>query len=136
MELFSNLLWLSLCLCLFGAARVGLRRKTVLMEARSAMLLTGLLCLVLLPAISMIDDLLARQQEALEPGAQTWRLSMEGSALVADCLFAVAISVTALFGVSDTREAGKQTRPAHVTLTLARWLTRAQRLRPPLTQLS
>ena len=78
-----------------------MRRGHVLVEARSAMLLTGLLCLVLLPAISMSDDLLARQQDALEPGAQTWRLSMEGSALVADCLFALAFSAAALFGTDD-----------------------------------
>ena len=91
------------------------------------------MCLVLLPAISMSDDLLARQQEALEPGAQTWRLSIEGSAMVADCLFAVAFSVAALLGTEYAREVRRPAGRERVTVTVARWLTRAQRLRPPLT---
>ena len=132
MELFSNLVWLVLCLGLLGGAFAGLRRGTIRLPVAATLLLVALLCLVLLPAISLSDDLLAGDQADLPVAAQTWRLAMEGSALATDILLAVTLPFVLLLFEFAAGRAQRALEPTRAYRPVARWLTRSQRLRPPL----
>lgn len=95
----------------------------------SAMMLALLLCFILLPVISISDDLLATYQAALPQTRQTWRMASEDSSVGLDLLLAVAacLLLLACFEV-ESRRSGKDVwniRP------LAGWLALCQRLRPP-----
>lgn len=132
MELLSNLVWLLLCTALLGGTLVGLSNGSTRLPLRSTLLLVALLCLILLPAISLSDDLLSADQADLPVAAQTWRLAMEGAALATDSLLAVALSFSLLLFGLDDRLATRASTEVRVTRPVARWLTRSQRLRPPL----
>ena len=136
MELLSNLVWICLCIGLLGGALVGLRRGTIRLPVSSTLLLVAMLCLVLLPAISLSDDLLASDQADLPVAAQTWRLAMEPSALATDVLLAVALPFPFLLLSFGTGLAPRSLETVRVFRPVARWLTRSQRLRPPLSTLA
>lgn len=131
MELLSNLVWILLCLGLLGGALSGLRHGAIRLPVPSTLLLVGMLCLVLLPAISLSDDLLSADQADLPVAAQTWRLAMEGSALATDLLLAVALPLAFLLLGFGSPFAPRSLEITRAFRPVARWLTRSQRLRPP-----
>lgn len=133
MELASNVAWLSVALTLLVCTLICLRRGMVRLPAGSALFLTVLLGLVLLPAISVSDDLLARQQSALPLTAQSWRLAVDGSELATDALLAVALPLAWVVFREFAKRTPQAAARVRVHIPVARWLTRSQRLRPPLS---
>jgi hypothetical protein len=107
----------------------GVRRGAIRLSMTSAMLLALAICLILLPVISMNDDLLEAQQAALPLSGQTWRMASEAGqvglnlvvALAAYLLFLVLFQVESRRGVMDVLDVHP----------MARRLARSQRLRPP-----
>ncbi|ADV81040.1 hypothetical protein [Terriglobus saanensis] len=95
----------------------------------SAILLALLLCFILLPVISVNDDLLLADQASLPLSGQTWRVAYEGASVGLNLLFAiVAYLLWVCFGIESRlgRKDLWNVRP------LAARLARSQRLRPPL----
>jgi len=95
----------------------------------SAVLLALLLCFILLPVISVNDDLLLADQASLPLSGQTWRVAHEDASVALSFLFAiVAYLLWVCFGVESrlSRKDLWNVRP------LAARLARSQRLRPPL----
>ena len=131
MEYASNLLWLATTFGLLAAVLAGVCRGRLRVPAGGAIFLTVLLCVILLPAISLSDDLLMRQQAQLPLAAQSWRLAVEGSELVTDVLLAVALPLVWMI-LARFAPAPLAAEPVRVSRPVARWLTRSQRLRPPL----
>lgn len=108
----------------------AIRRGSMRVSTGAALSTAVVLCLLLLPVISMTDDLLENQQAAHPLAAQSWHLASEGASvgveavsLVSTWLFVLAI----LFASSLTpnRHGNWDVR------RYAAWLARAQRLRPP-----
>lgn len=94
----------------------------------SAIILAVLCCFILLPVISISDDVLAASQAALPAAGQTWRLASEqasagvqGSVIDIFLLLLMALLISA----RKTEEDLPNTDP------LACQLVRSQRLRPP-----
>jgi hypothetical protein len=94
-----------------------------------AMTLALLICFILLPVISVSDDLLEAQQAALPLSGQTWRMASEGVSAGLDKLLIVGLILLALLTFLIEGRASYQDqwniRP------LAGRLARSQRLRPP-----
>ncbi len=88
-----------------------------------------LLCLILLPVISISDDLLATRQAALPQSGQTWRIASEDASVGLDLLLVVAAYLLMLVCLQIESRQSKEdvwdVRP------LAGWLALCQRLRPP-----
>lgn len=129
MELASNLVWLLVTLSIVMVTLRGLRRGRVRLSRRSALLLAGLLCLILLPVISLTDDLLEARQAALPLSAQTWRMACEGGSLAPEMLPLLGACLLLMSCFSVEFPAGNE--PDDHLLPLATWLMRSQRLRPP-----
>jgi hypothetical protein len=95
----------------------------------SAMTLGLLLCFILLPIISISDDMLASRQAALPLSGQSWRIASEDAATGIDLMLVMAAYLLLLLCVdveaqrSDEGHAGGR--------VLAGWLVQSQRLRPP-----
>src|ERR1700761_5346474 len=93
------------------------------------MTLAVLICILLLPVISISDDLMEAQQAALPLSAQTWRMASEGASvglellsIVATCLLLLAcFAVAAKFVLERERDR----RPQSV------WLAHTLGIRPP-----
>lgn len=91
-------------------------------------MLTLLVCFLLLPVISVSDDLMEARQAALPLSAQTWHMSSEGASVglevsvIADFLPVLGINAVSTQVVDDSERGG---RPMEA------WLTPSQRLRPP-----
>lgn len=128
-ELASNLVWLGVSLVLVGLTLWGVRRGTVRVAPRGAVMLTLLVCFLLLPVISVSDDLMEARQAALPLSAQTWHMSSEGASVGLE-----VVSVIEAFLLLLGCDAGKGQlvdnsdrggRPMEA------WLTPSQRLRPP-----
>lgn len=81
MELASNLAWLGVSLALLGLTLWGVRRGTVRIAPLAAVITTLLVCFLLLPAISVSDDLMEARQAALPLSAQTWHMASEGASV-------------------------------------------------------
>ena len=134
MELASNLVWLGVSLVLVGLALWGVRRGQVRITTASAVMLTLLVCFLLLPIISVSDDLMEARQAALPLSAQTWHMSSEDASVGLEAISVIG-SFLLLFGcnavkgqlVDDSERGG---RPMDA------WLTPPQRLRPPPVSLS
>ena len=128
-ELASNIVWFITSLLLLGITFRGVRVGRVKLPLPSAMMLTLVFCFILLPIISISDDLMEAQQAALPLSGQTWRIASEGLTAGLDKLVAVAFCfqplVYAVLNVRVPRMEATDTR------TLAERLTRSQRLRPP-----
>jgi hypothetical protein len=128
-ELASNLVWAIVALALLGMTYRGVRRGAVRLPMVSAMTLALLICFILLPVISVSDDLLEAQQAALPLSGQTWRMASEGVSAGLDKLLIVGLILLALLTFLIEGRAPYQDqwniRP------LAGRLARSQRLRPP-----
>lgn len=129
MELALNLVWAVAALSSLGLIYRGVRGGSVRVSMTSAMMLAMLICLILLPVISVSDDLLDAQQAALPLSGQTWRNASEGISSGLDQLLAVALLLMLLMcfliEVRTTDQNQWSVRP------LAGLLVRCQRLRPP-----
>lgn len=129
MELTSNLVWLAACAVLFGSTVRALRRGTLTATPAAALTATFAVCLLLLPVISMSDDLLRAQQDNLPLSAQTWHLAAQDAetglvvtSLVDACLLAL-LFLCLMVAVPAA--------PERMVRRHCAWLTRSQRLRPP-----
>ena len=128
MELASNLTWLGVSLMLIGLTLWSVRRGIVRIAPVTAVMATLLVCFLLLPAISVSDDLMEARQAALPFSAQTWHMASEGSsvglevALIGACLLWLGLTAGKGLLIDDC-ERGVRLMEA--------WLTPSQRHRPP-----
>jgi hypothetical protein len=95
----------------------------------SAMTLALLLCFILLPVISISDDLLATRQAALPQSGQTWRMVSEDASVGLDLLLAVAAYLLLLACLRIESRRSKE--DVWDVCPLDGWLALCQRLRPP-----
>jgi hypothetical protein len=128
-ELASNIVWALLAVVLLGATYSGVRRGSILLSMTSAMMLALLLCFILLPVISLSDDLLASRQAAMPLAGQSWRIASEDAAVGLDLVLALAAYLLLLLCVDH--EAHRMAEGYTGERATAGWLVRAQRLRPP-----
>jgi hypothetical protein len=128
-ELASNLVWAFAALCLLGMTYRGVRRGAIRLSMLSAMTMAALICLILLPAISISDDLLAARQAALPAAAQTWRMASEGVSSGLDKVLMVGLSL--LLMMCFLVETPTIYQDQWAVRPLAARLARSQRLRPP-----
>ena len=129
MELALNLVWVSICLLVLVSAGRAVRRGKLPVANRTAFTAALVICLLLLPAISMTDDLLAAHQADLPLAAQTWHMAAEGAAVGLELVSLLCTCWLAFLGATIALRAAVETdwnaRPHSA------WLLRAQRLRPP-----
>jgi hypothetical protein len=128
-ELTLNLVWAIAALGLLGMVYRGVRGGAIRMSMASAMMLAMLICFILLPVISVSDDLLDARQAALPLSGQTWRVASEGFSSGLSQLLAIGIYLMLLMcfliEVRTTDQNQWSVRP------LAGRLVQSQRLRPP-----
>ena len=130
MELFSNLVWLLTSLIVLATAYLGVRRGTVKVSMTTAMTLAIVMCFILMPLISVSDDLLEAQQAALPVSGQTWRIASEGASTGLDDLLMIGLYLLLLMCYRTEAPASQGNEcDCH---PLSSRLVRSQRLRPPL----
>jgi amino acid transporter len=129
LELFSNLVWLLISLILLATAYFGVRRGTVKVSMTTAMTLAIVMCFILMPLISVSDDLLEAQQAALPVSGQTWRMASEGVSTGLDELLMIGLYLLMLM-CYRTEAPASQSAECECHPLSAR-LVRSQRLRPP-----
>lgn len=134
MELASNLVWLGVSLVLVGLVLRGVRRGQVRITPVAAVMFTLLICFLLLPVISVSDDLMEARQATLPLSAQTWHMSSEDASVGLEAIsvigsFLLLLGWNAVKGqlVDDSERGGRPMKA---------WLTPPQRLRPPPVSLS
>jgi len=128
-ELTSNVVWAIVALALLGAMYVGVRCGLVRLAMSRAMILALLLGFILLPAISISDDLLEAHQAALPLSGQTWRIAAEGMLVGLDQLPVIGFFLLTLMLFFVAAPVGDRDQ-WHIR-PLAGRLARSQRLRPP-----
>jgi hypothetical protein len=129
MELASNLAWAFAAVILFGLTFAGVRSGKIRLSMRSAMILAAACCFIMLPVISMSDDLLEARQAGLPVSGQTWRIESEPVSAGLNSLLAVGLFL--LFLISFLVEERTATDDQRDVRPLAGRLARCQRLRPP-----
>lgn len=129
MELASNLVWLVIALTVLLMTAFGLRRGFVRLSAVSAFTLAILVCILLLPVISISDDLLAADQAALPLSAQSWRMAWEGASVGLELLPLIGACLLLLACMSTRSQAMQEAD--WDTRRQSAWLTQSLRLRPP-----
>lgn len=129
MELASNLTWLGVSLVLLGLTLWRVRRGTTRIPPAAAVMVTLLVCFLLLPVISVSDDLVEARQAALPLSAQTWHMASEGASvgleaasIMGVCLLLLGCELGKVQVSEDGQSSGR---------LMDAWLTAAQRLRPP-----
>ena len=129
MELASNVAWLGVSLVLLGLTLWNMRHGRARIAPFAAVMVTLLVCFLLLPVISVSDDLMEARQAALPLSAQTWHLvsegasvGLEGQSVAGACFLLLGCEVGNGQVVDDN---SRSERPMEA------WLTPAQRLRPP-----
>jgi hypothetical protein len=128
-ELALNLVWAAAALGLLVMVCHGVRRGRVRVSMATAVTLAVMLAFILLPAISLSDDLLDARQAALPLSGQTWRVASEGSASGLDQLLAIGLYLMLL--MSFLVETQATVHDQWAVRPLAGRLARSQRLRPP-----
>jgi amino acid transporter len=128
-ELAFNLVWAIAALGLLGMVYRGVRGGAIRISMTSAMMLAMLICLILLPVISVSDDLLDARQAALPLSGQTWRVASEGFSNGLSQLLAIALYLMLLMCFLIRMRTTDQNQWA--VRPLAGRLVRSQRLRPP-----
>jgi hypothetical protein len=129
LELFSNLVWLLISLILLATAYLGVRRGTVKVSMTTAMTLAIVMCFILMPLISVSDDVLEAQQAALPVSGQTWRMASEGVSTGLDELLMIGLYLLLLMCYrAETPASQGDECDCH---PLSSRLVRSQRLRPP-----
>lgn len=125
----SNLVWAVLSASLLAMTYRGVRRGAVRLSMAASITLALVVCLILLPVISMNDDLLESQQAALPLAAQTWRMAAEQAQVA--LTFVLAFAAYLLFLVSFRIESRRGIQEVLEIRPMAWRLARSQRLRPP-----
>lgn len=128
MELASNLAWLGVSLALLGLTLWGVRRGTVRIEPLAAVITTLLVCFLLLPVISVSDDLMEARQAALPLSAQTWHLVSEGASVGLEAVSLIGACLL-LFGCAGQGQVVVESQC--VGRPMETWRTPSQWLRPP-----
>ena len=95
----------------------------------TAMTLAIVMCFILMPLISVSDDLLEAQQAALPVSGQTWRMASEGVSTGLDELLMIGLYLLML--MCFRIEAPASQRDQCEVHPLTERLVRSQRLRPP-----
>ena len=95
----------------------------------TAMTLAVIMCFILMPLISVSDDLLEARQAALPMSGQTWRMASEGASAGLDELLMIGLYLLLLMCFSI--EAPVSQRDQCEVSPLTGRLVRSQRLRPP-----
>ncbi len=129
MELVSNLVWLVVSAVLLSVVRRRSQRDALQVSPAAALTATFAVCLLLLPVISMSDDLLQSHQNELPLAAQTWHLASEGAAVGLEVSTLLGASLLLLFLTFMPLRI--KVEPARRVRPHSAWLTRSQRLRPP-----
>lgn len=129
MEFASNLVWLIAAISLLGFTYREVRAGSVRVSMASGLMLAFLLCIILLPVISVSDDLLAARQATLPESEQVWRLVSHDASIALDTLLAFAGYLLLLLALRPQRR--ERWRNPGVLRPIAGRLARAQRLRPP-----
>jgi hypothetical protein len=129
LELFSNFVWIVISLALLATAYLGVRRGTVKVSMATAMTLAVVMCFILMPLISVTDDLLEARQAALPVSGQTWRMASEGASTGLDDLLMIGLYLLML--MCFRTEAPASQRDQCQLHPLSGRLVRSQRLRPP-----
>jgi hypothetical protein len=125
----SNLVWAVLSAILLVSTYRGVKRGTIKLSMLSAITVALAVCLILLPVISMNDDLLEAQQDALPLASQTWRMASDAAQVGLNLL--LAFTAYLLFLVSYQTEARRSIQDVLGVRPMAWRLARSQRLRPP-----
>lgn len=125
----SNLVWAVLSTGLLWMTYRGVRRGVIRLSMASAMMVALAICLILLPVISMNDDLLELEQAALPMSGQTWRMASEAAQAGLNLMLAFAAYLLLL--VTFQVEASRGVLDAPCVRPMAWRLARCQRLRPP-----
>ena len=113
---------------LIGLTLWSVRRGIVRIAPVPAVMATLLVCFLLLPAISVSDDLMEARQAALPLSAQTWHMASEGAsvglelAVIGACLLWLGFEAGKGLLIDDSE---RGVRPMEA------WLTPSQRHRPP-----
>ena len=129
MEVASNLVWLIVASMVMGGTVLAIRRGRTPLSPTAAIMLAFVVCLLLLPVISISDDLLEARQAALPASSQTWRMASDGASVGLElvpvfCAFLLLLApFLALKAIVE--EGDWDMRP------LSTWLMRSLRLRPP-----
>ena len=129
MELASNLVWLGVSLALLGLTLWGVRRDTVRFAPFAAVITTLLVCFLLLPVISVSDDLMEARQAALPLSAQTWHMASEGASVGLEAVSVIGACLLLLGW--DAGKGQVVDGSQRVSLPMEARLTPAQWLRPP-----
>ena len=116
-------------LALLATAYLGVRRGTVKVSMATAMTLAVVMCFILMPLISVTDDLLEARQAALPVSGQTWRMASEGASAGLDDLLMIGLYLLML--MCFRTEAPASQRDQCQLHPLSGRLVRSQRLRPP-----
>jgi hypothetical protein len=129
LEVLSNLVWILISLVLLATAYSGVRRGTVKVSMTTAMTLAIVMCFILMPLISVSDDLLEAQQAALPVSGQTWRMASEGASTGLDQLLMIGLYLLMLmcFRTEAPTSQGDECECHPISSRLVR----SQRLRPP-----
>jgi len=127
-ELALNLAWAVAMVGLLAMVCRSARQGRIALSLTAAILLAVVIGSILLPVISVSDDLLAARQAALPLSGQTWRLASEGSANGLE-LLALGLCLAVLMGF--LAEALVVVRDQWAVRPLAARLARSLRLRPP-----
>lgn len=130
MELASNLVWVIISLVAFAITLWCVRRGKVRIQAGPALLAVLMICFLLLPVISISDDILEARQAALPLSGQTWHMASEGASVGLELVSHLGLCLLLLAYQEDQAHqspALEWVDPRH----MVGWLTRSQRLRPP-----
>ena len=129
MELIFNCAWAFLSIALLAAACHQVRRGRVSLPMASALALALMIAIILLPVISISDDILDAQQSALPISGQLWRIATQDASSIYDRVLVLGAFLLCLLAcLSGTR---RLFQARMVVRPLAGRLARSQRLRPP-----
>ncbi len=129
-ELASNLVWLIISLVAIATTLWCIRAGKVRLQVGSALMVVLLICFLLLPSISVSDDILEARQAALPLSGQTWHMAWEGASVGLELGSLVSLCLLLLAYEEEQAQwspALEWVDPRH----MVSWLTRSQRLRPP-----
>lgn len=128
-ELASNLVWLATAIAVLSGTMWTLRRGRTTLTPMAAITLACVICLLLLPVISITDDLMEAHQAALPASSQTWRMASEDASVGLELVpvFCSFLLMLAMFLASTPI---RREDDGHL-VPIASWLMRSLRLRPP-----
>jgi hypothetical protein len=128
-EFASNCVWVLVSIGLLAWTCHAWLRGSLRVGARTAFTLVALICLLLLPVISLSDDLLEARQATLPASAQTWHMASQDISSAVEIL-PVLLAFLSIIQLIECAAFGLgRWNPGRNVATL--WLTRSHPLRPP-----